>query len=304
MSILKDQTAHIVEGLIMTNGVDHKVWKTNFNMPVSDLFTGSSTMIDGYVQTYCNAMDYSTRDLGSLGICPGFEVGESVVQFYWCVFDDSLNGVGCRRQCMTRGVSIIASVAGSTNVNISAGPGNWEWQSYQMLLLTGADSDEVCISCAYCADTRVTCTSGGDVSIPNCNIDLCWDGVPSVARCSAALRASIWVEGNNLNFINANCWEHSMTGNCQGSGGGSGAIWIDNTHYLNWVNSSGDIYKACWRLCQFFSTFTNSSPANPAPGASFKGAIWADGEFGETHLAYIGCDGNKYLTGAGRDPTE
>jgi hypothetical protein len=29
-----------------------------------------------------------------------------------------------------------------------------------------------------------------------------------------------------------------------------------------------------------------------------------DGEFGYTHLAYIGCDGHKYITGMGRDPTE
>jgi hypothetical protein len=304
MSILKAQTAHIVEGIRACNGKDHKVWLTNFNMPVSDLFTGACTMENGWIQTYCNTMEFTTRDLSSFGFCPGFEVAESTVVFYWCVFNDSLNGNGCARQCWTRGTTNIASAANSISVNLSAGPDAWQWSFWQFHYMTGTDSDEVCINCTYCADTRVTCTSGDDISISNCNLDLCWQGVPSTARCSSSLRGSIWVEGNNLHFINANCWEHSMAGICQGSGASSGAIWIDTNHYLNWANAGGSWYRACWRLCQFCSTFSNSSGPNPSPGSSFQGAIWADCEFGWTHLAYIGCDGNKYITGSGRDPTE
>jgi len=304
MGILKAQTAHIVEGLLMCNGIDHKVWKTNFNMPVSCLWTGDCTMENGWIQTYCNQMESTSRDLGALGICPGFEVAESIVTFYWCVCNASLAGNACLRQCWTRGVSVIASAASPASINISAGEDEWEWQFYQMAYMTGLDSDEVCVNCTYCTDTRATCTSGDDVSIANCNLNLCWEGVPSTNRCSSTLRGSIWVEGNNLHFINANCWEHSIAGSCIGSGGDSGAIYIDTNHYLNWVNSGGCVFQACWRICQFCSTFTNSSGPNPSPGAGYAGAIWADCEFGWTHLAYIGCDGHKYITGAGRDPTE
>jgi hypothetical protein len=79
-------------------------------------------------------------------------------------------------------------------------------------------------------------------------------------------------------------------------------MWIDNSCYLNWVGSGGDIYRAKWRICQFCSSFTNGAPANPSPGSSYAGALWVDNQFGWTHLSYIGCDGNKYLTGAGNYP--
>jgi len=126
--------------------------------------------------------------------------------------------------------------------------------------------------------------------------------VPSTAKCSSTLRGSIWVEGDNLHFINANCWEHSMTGDYQGTGATPGAIWIDDSHYLNWANAGGCYYRAKWRICQFCSSFSNSAGPNPSPGSAYKGALWADTEFGWTHLAYIGCDGNKYITGSGAYP--
>jgi len=306
MAIYKGQTAHIVEDLLMCNGKCHKVWNTNFNMPVSCLWTGAWTMCHGWVQTYSGIMDSTSRNLSANGLCfPGHEVAESIMTAWWCVTDGStLNGNGCLHQCWTRESTIIAHGVTPVSVSLSAPNPGYQWQFYQYHYMTGVDSDEVCCDGNYCTDTRVQQVSGDDVSISNCNISLYWGGVPSTSRYSSTLRGSIWVEGNNLHYINANCWEHSQAGNCIGSGGTAGAIYIDTNHYLNWVNASGDIYRACWRLCQFESCFTNSSGPNPSPGAGYAGALWMDGEFGYTHLAYIGCDGNKYITGMGRDPTE
>lgn len=290
----------------MNNGKHHKVWKTNFNMPVSCLWTGSYSMTDGWISSYEGIMESTSRALATLGICPGFEVAESIVTYWWCVTDgSSLNGNVCLRQCWTRGSTIIASGATYANINISTPePGWWQWQFWQMAYMTGADSDEVCCDGYYCADTRAQYVSGDDASIPNCNLNLYWGDVPSTSRCSSTYMGTIWVDGNDLHFINRNCWEHKMIGDCIGSGGTPGAIYIDTNHYLNWVGCAGNIYRACWRLCQFQSTFTNSSGPNPNPGAGYAGALWMDGEFGWTHLAYIGCDGAKYITGAGRDPIE
>ena len=179
------------------------------------------------------------------------------------------------------------------------------WRTfYEWHYMTGVDSDEVCCDAPYCAVTRATYICGDDLSVPNCIVEVNWNGVPSTNRCSSTIRGSIWVEGNDLHFINANGWEHWMIGDYQGTGATPGAIWIDNSHYLHWANSGGCHYRAKWRICQFCSTFSNGPGPNPSPGSAYKGALWADTEFGWTHLAYIGCDGNKYITGAGRDPNE
>ncbi|HEY0090417.1 MAG TPA: hypothetical protein VGB37_16325, partial [Candidatus Lokiarchaeia archaeon] len=80
------------------------------------------------------------------------------------------------------------------------------------------------------------------------------------------------------------------------------SIWIDNSHYLHWTGCDGIDYRTPWRICQFCSSFTNGSGPNPSPGSSYAGALWVDNEFGWTHLAYIGCDGNKYITGGANYP--
>ena len=86
------------------------------------------------------------------------------------------------------------------------------------------------------------------------------------------------------------------------TGGTAGSIWVDNSNYLHWLNSSGVDYRAKWRINQFESSFENGAGFNPNPGSSYAGALWVDNEFGWTHLAYIGADGSKYLVGSGDYP--
>lgn len=304
MAILKTQTTHVVEGLLMTNSVDHKVWNTNFNMPIPNLFSGSSTATDGFVTTYCNILDFSSRSLATL--CPGFEVMEHVTNFLWCVTNGScLNGISCVRQCWDRDSFNFNSFNWSVCVNIQApSPTGFTFQFQQQLNLTGVDTDEVCCDAIYCANSRATSTSGDDVSISNCCIDMELGAVPFPTTCFAAgCRGAIWVEGDDLHFINNRRWEHAIQGTQVDTGANAGSLYVDLNHTLHWANSGGCVFCAPWRLCQFCSTFSNSSGPNPAPGSSCQGAIWVDAEFGNTHLAYIGCDGNKYLAGAGVDPT-
>ena len=68
------------------------------------------------------------------------------------------------------------------------------------------------------------------------------------------------------------------------------------------VKQKKNMWKSLKKILE--KIFSNSSGPNPNPGAGYAGALWMDGEFGWTHLAYIGCDGAKYITGAGRDPIE
>jgi hypothetical protein len=135
-----------------------------------------------------------------------------------------------------------------------------------------------------------------------CTICLDFGNVPSVSQIADP--SAIWVQDNCLAFNNVLGWIHLMTGDDLGGpcSINFGAIWIDDSHYLHWIGCDSHDYRAKWRICQFCSSFSNGPGPNPSPGASYQGALWMDAEFGNTHLAYIGCDGNKYLTGAGNYP--
>jgi hypothetical protein len=192
-------------------------------------------------------------------------------------------------------------------VNMPApGAGFWSYYYWFYFLQMGTNCWEIDTDGNYCLRQCITCISGDDVSVPTNTCTVCVTNVPS-APTTGSYRGAIWVEGENLHFRpeqTTEAWEHSMTGcGTGGAYGDGGAIWIGNDNFLYWTNCDGTaLYKACWKICQFDSWFNNSSGPNPSPGASYAGAIWADGEFGYSHLAYIGCDGHKYITGAGNCP--
>lgn len=290
------------QGVKATNGCIMTMWKTNFNMPAPNLFTGGDCWDSGKVCAfYGTSMSYDFSSMNR-----GYEAWQGVSMQRYCVANgESLNGVicGCLKFTYPDN-SLLYGSSYSQAINITAPESGYYWQYVQYFLNVGVASWEISGDGNYCLCLSTTCVSGDDLSIPNVTCQMPASNVPGTVS-TGSIKGVIWVEGNNLNFRPAqstDLFEHSMAGDCQGNGGTPGAIWIDTTHYLNWVNASGDIYKAKWRICQFCSWFGNSAGPNPAPGASYAGAIWADGEFGYSHLAYIGCDGNKYLTGAGNCP--
>jgi len=188
------------------------------------------------------------------------------------------------------------------HIVVNSTPGICSVQWYEGMTNTGIAGWEICDTntCTHCNVMSVTNISGDAVAIGACTVSFDLGCVPSVAQ--TACQGYIWVEGNDLHYWNANCWEHAIVGTCCGSGADAGAIWIDTNHYLHWANAGGCHFIAPWSICQFCSSFTNGAPANPAPGAEYAGALWVDNQFGGTHLSYIGCDGNKYLAGAGHCP--
>lgn len=293
----------IVKGVCATNGNIMTFWKTNFNMPVPNLFSGSSDYDSGFMAArYCN-IGFTSEAL--TGFYPGYEVALADNLLRWCVSDTScLDGLGCACLLWYRGATCIGGNKFQICVDIPAPGSGWYTTSwYESMTNTGVAGWEVCCDGTYCTYAIFSNVSGDDVSIGSCTIDLYWGAVPSVSQCSSTLRGSIWVEGTDLHYINGNCWEHVIVGDCQGSAfGNCGSLWIDNSHYVNWVGDDGNYYRAPWRICQFCSSFTNGAPANPSPGSSYAGAIWVDTQFGYTHLSYIGCDGNKYLTGGAEYP--
>lgn len=300
MGISKTLTPWIIKGVQATNGCTMTFWATNFNMPVPCLFNGGYDYSNGYMSNRYCSMDGTTTSL--FGLRAGFEVVLSDNVFRWCVCDACLNGLVSLRIRWIRGATCLFCYYTNACVNIAAGPGEYSWSFYESMANLGIASWEICSNEAYGTEVEAVCLSGDDASIGGISTAVTFCCVPSTGLCSSTLRGSIWVDGCVLHYINANCWEHSMVGDCQGTGGEPGAIWIDNNHYLNWAGCDGTLMRARWRICQFCSTFSNGAPANPAPGAAYAGNIWMDAQFGLTHLAYIGCDGNKYLAGGGNDP--
>lgn len=301
MAIYKSQCGWILKGVCSTSGNIMTFWKTNFNMPVPNLFNGSSTYDAGFmVARYCN-VDSTSEAL--TGFYPGYELVVADALYRWYVDEGScLNGVARTQLQWYRGATYLYQYVANWCIAMTSSPGYYTTQWAEGMTNTGVAGWEVCCDGTYCTVSFADTVSGDDVSISSCTRSLCWGAVPSTAQ--TACQGKIWVEGNDLHYWNANQWEHVMIGDCVGNPGvgTQGSMWIDNSHYLHWVGADCNDYRAKWRICQFCSTFSNGPPANPSPGAGYAGKMWMDNQFGLTHLSYIGCDGNKYLTGAGNYP--
>lgn len=308
MSCSKWLCLWVPEGVQSCSGNIMTFYKTNFNMPVPYLFGGGSDMYNGFMSTRNCDLKFTSQLL--TGFQPGFELAVADSLYVWCVSDgSSLSGTaGLYLGWWRSGGCGIGGQVTNVSVNINAPACGWAATWFESMNNTGIAGWEVAsppITQSLCVQSCATTVSGGNVSIPNCCVSFDLGPIPATAQCSSALRGSIWVDSftHNLNYINANCWQQYMVGVNLGVAFGAtdGAIWIDNNCYLHWIGGGVD-YRACWRICQFCSSFTNGAPPNPSPGASYAGSLWVDSQFGSTHLAYIGCDGNKYLTGGGCCP--
>jgi len=303
MGISKSLCSWIVEGVCSSSGNIMTMYKTNFNMPVPALFGGCSNRNEGFMDARYCSIGGTSHSL--VGFYPGYEFALADGLYRWLVSEGNcLNGIACINLGWCKTGCCFGGFGLQVCVNLNSSSGTCCWSYYESMANTGIAGWEVCCDGTHCTVAGATTVSGDDVSISACTICLDIGGVPSTSQCAGSLMGSAWVEGNTLNYINANCWEHVITGDCQSGAAAAnrGAIWVDTNHYLNWVGNDCNVYRAPWRICQFSSTFSNGAPVNPSPGAGYAGAIWVDNQFGNTHLSYIGCDGNKYLAGAGECP--
>ena len=297
--VTKDMCNWILKGVCSTSGNIMAFWDTNFNMPVPCLFDGSSTANAGFMSARYGCIGASSVGLGSMKA--GYEVALADTIYRWETGSgECLNGIACLCQNWYRGATIIGCNYQAACVNITEFFITW----FEQMQNTGIAPWEICCNGIYCTKQQAVNISGDDLSIGAVSVCVEFGSVPSVSQTSCG--GKIWVEGNDLHYWVANNWEHTMVGTALSIAVSSGDIWIEDsgswTNYIHWTGCDGCVYRAPWKICQFCSTFSNGAPANPAPGASCKGMIWMDNQFGGTHLSYIGCDGNKYLAGAGSYP--
>ena len=267
-------------------------WKSNFNMPTPDI--GDNTVwLVGYGPV---AYDGAATSFDLSGFYPGWEVVAFFTIWHW---DGPLAGTAYlySRWVDTAGATIFNCQNGTAYVfDIAVGLYGEYWAGCNQ----GIASWEIDTS----GDFGVKSHSTGTGAMGEQTTTITFSNVPSTTQLASDKPGYIWVEGNNLNFINANRWEHIIIGTDQGyvDTAKAGYMWVDTSDDLHWIGVDGHDYIVPWKIQEFASTWSNSSNDATAPGTSYKGYTWVDNEYGWTHLAYIGNNGHKFLVGSGHYP--
>lgn len=287
------------EALTFTNGNIHNGWCTPFGMPYKPIDTGAISYANGVISSRHGAK--SIYDL--TGFQNGLEAFLGDIHYKYHV-DNGSSLCGCGwawSQLLGTCDEVIDSTGFLVIVDLTSVPGGWSYQFWFTEWVEGVDYDEFDENGTFKLRGGVTDWAGDDnvgFNTQTCCYTICC--APSM--CFISNPGSLWVEGNDIAWSSSQGYKHNQAGNCIGTGGTPGAVYIDTNHYLNWANSGGNVYRAPWRLCQFCDFFNGMPPANPSPGPAYAGAFWVEQQSDGIMLAYIGCDGNKYLSGYGCEP--
>jgi hypothetical protein len=271
-------------------------FKTNFNMPVEDYMAANSPFTR--YQGAWNFIGGPTTSFDLSGFVPGYEicVGNSIYDFE----NDSASPVNINTTATIGWYSPSLSplFTSSSNLSYSSLPSGY-YIEFWLAANTGCAGWEVNSNDTY----HYRASASGSPSIPVVDISVAMSNVPSTTQLGSTKPGHIWVEGNDLCYINANQWKHTIVGATIGNPGADpGYIWIDSSNLLHWIGSDGQDYVNTFFVKQFASFFSGGATGTVFAGTSKAGYLWVDSEFGDTHLAYIGYDGYKYLTGSGDSP--
>lgn len=293
-------TSYVSRGIQNYNDTSKKMtwYKTNFNMPVPN-YMASSSPFTRYLGPFTLLTESYSYDLS--GFYPGYEVCNGLA-----VFDFENNGASTYNintslysSWTDSSLSTLVPGMNGTNFSISLAPGYYTevWAGLNI----GIASWEINSNSTY----YFRASASGTPTISSVDTAITITNCPSTTQLGSTTRGYIWVDGNNLAFINSNQWQHQIVGTFVSSSPGasaSGHIWIDTSNELHWVTSTGDDYKAPWKIQQFASFYSNGAQSTLYAGTTQAGYIWVDSEFGGTHISYIGYDGYKYLIGSGDYP--
>ena len=291
-------TRHISKGVTNISDTSKKMtwFKTNFNMPVEDFSGGTYTRYNGPV-TY----DTETTSYSLSGFVPGYEICNGIAVYDWANDGGSDYNIDTLLYVFwgAPDSSSISQIANGYHFTYTVAPGFYI--SYFFTGNIGCAGWEISTNDTYKFISSATGTPAigplaTDVTITNC---------PSTTQLDSSKRGFIWVESNDLCFLNSNQWKHTIVGTFVSTTPGTskaGFMWIDTSNDLHWVGANGSDYKVPWKVQQFASFYTTGPTNEVNAGTSKAGFIWVDNEFGLTHLSYIGYNGYKWLVGAGENP--
>jgi len=279
----------------------HTFWKTNFNMPVENIFGNTTTWTrnNGPVTHGSPGVSFSLS-----GFSPGYEI--VVFSSIWDWENTGGSPVTLSANLYTKwvdtdGSTILVQGLNGYAFNYSNLPAG-AWTEYMYAINIGVAGWEIDTADTYYTKSSAT----GTHAISEVETYIDFSNVPSTTQLGTDTKGFIWVEGNNLCFVNANRWKHTIVGTQVSTTPGTskaGFMWIDSSDDLHWVGAtSGYDYKVPWKVQQFASYFSNGPTDEENAGTDKAGFIWVDDEFGGTHLSYIGYNGYKWLVGAGDNP--
>ena len=282
---------HICKGVQNVNsGNIMTMWKTQFNMPVPDIFTTSPTysLANWPFSFFSEASSFDFA---------GFEVG-------W----EALFGVTCLE--ITWPTSAWAYVIIEQTWKNPLGGIQFDQWGYSFLsnainlpVMTAGQK----AGCFYLSNQGVesyefgmngTHTLGINVSgsvFGSLISSFTLSNVPNTTNIPL-YSWYIWVEWENLCFISSLYDKHSIVGTNLWNIGtaGSGAFWV-NGEDIEWVSASGNKYTSWFSLTtkekrsmrQVASVFSWWATWSTFAGVSKVGYIWVDTEFWNQHIAYI-----------------
>lgn len=264
-------------------------WKTNFNMPVPQLYDGTWIEGSGPFLYYGLATSFDLT-----GFVPGWEVAAFFCGWHW---DGPLSGTAyAYSEWRDENNALMFTCANGVAVGLNIASGYW--YEYIYGCNQGVAGWEIDVAGNY----RVRGWSTGTGALGQMDTTITFSNVPSTTQLGTDKPGYIWVEGNDLCFVCDSRWKHTITGDSQGyvNTTKAGYMWIDTSDYLHWIGNNGNDYRVKWKIQQFASTWSNG-PTNSQCGKT-PGFIWVDDEFGQTHLSYIGNNGCKWLVGSGNYP--
>jgi hypothetical protein len=273
-------------GKSVSQGANNMIfWRSNFNMPVPNLAPQNTTVMGSVATSF---------DLS--GYVPGLEI---------CLgtFSLSLDGplVGTVHLLFgwfNPSGSLLGSAWNSWNFNVNIPPATTIPYTHYGMMNVGCAFWEIAQNATYTFRTYLT----GAITLSKIT-NVTFSNVPSTTQLDPSTQGHMWVEGNYLAFVNYNQWVHRILGTDLGFVlGQAGHIWVDNLNDVHYIDLNSHDRRLPWKIKQFASYFFNSATSAIFAGTDKAGHVWMDGEYGKTHLAYIGKDGWKYIAGAGDYP--
>ena len=266
-------------------------WKTNFNMPVTDIWDDTSSWSSwSWVFTY-----YWTATSFSLS---WFNNGwEAIVWISWLHWSDLEWWNANHTFSQTWKDTLWATIFVNSATAFLQTPWVGSWLEYQLWSNQGVAPWEINWNWTY------TCTVA--VSWPNINLSTDDTFVITNYPWFTTYKTPwyMWVEWNNLSYVSANWFVHKINWTDLWDVSATPWYFWENSSispYVNYIDTSWHKRTPPWNLEQFASTWSNW--ATSAISWQTPWYIYADNEFWLTHLSHIWYDWKKYLIWDAHDP--
>lgn len=273
--------------------VQMTLWKTNFNMPVPDLWGDVSWWVE-WVWVFTYYWVATTFDLSWYNY--GWEVIIAVCWIHWEESEWWGNNHTYTQTWKDEFWNVLFINSATINLSILW---TWNWREEQLW------SNQWVAPWEIDNDGVYSCTVS--ISWPNINLstqyNVTFTNVPTFT--SFKTPGAMWVQWTDFCYVWYNAFVHRITGLAVWN------VWVSKSWHV-WENDSAlfpSIYYIDqlwekrtpeWNLEQFASTFSNWAPWPVSWQTPWY--IYADQEFWHTHLSHIWYDGKKYLIWDGHYP--